>query len=254
MIPLKTEPTQPKMPPMSPINLIPLPQERPTPSAKTNISQSSPIAPSSPPPSPDSPPVNIPQTVPSKITKNAIPPSPSPTVLVTPPIVQSPTSPEPITPKLQNPPETPKPEIENPAQFAIRTQKALGEVTGKIGQQYGDRFAERSETIAASPELFFTQPELFYDKKGTPLSGFNGKPFQIEEETPEQAFKVFEANFKTSGFTILALENYGGGPLYEVKSKREGNPEKVAFYLNLLPIPNQSGTIVVIWTRRPSKE
>lgn len=253
MVPVEIEPKQPKVPPLQTISLIPLPQERNPPNSQISPNsqiQTPPTPIVSPPASPISQPSNLQESPPTE--SQEVRPSTSKVTPTTKPIDQKPIKQDPTPSETSNP--TPKPsEIESPEQFAMRTQTAFTQVTGRIGQQYGDRFAERSETIAASPELFFTQPKLFYDGQGKPLPGFDGKPFQIEKETPEQAFKVFETNFKTSGFTVLALENYGGGLLYEVKSKKEGNPEKVAFYINLLLIPDKSGTIVVIWSQRPQQ-
>jgi hypothetical protein len=247
VMPLKVEPTKPQTPPLATISLIPLPPEPKLPTSKTPPTS---IAPPLPIPQPtnlqESPPPEdrIPQPIPKD----------TPTVK---PIDQTPTKPSP-TQAESNPEKTttPIPEIQNiesPEQFTTRTQTALTQVTGKLGQQYGNRFSERSETIAASPELFFMKPELFYDTKGNPLPGFDRKPFQIEKETPEKVFNIFEASLQKAGFTVSPLENYGGGLLYEVKSKKEGNPEKIAFYLNLLLIPDKSGTIVVIWKQNPQK-
>ena len=266
MIPVEIKPTKPQVPPLQTISLIPSPPKFNPPTSQIQIPPTLIASPSiSSPPNSQQP--NSPQPNPSTLSESqkASPSTPKETRKETPtvkPIGQNSKKQEATkqTPAKQEPapstkvdPIPEKPEIENPEQFAARTQATLTQVTGQLRQQYGDRFAERSETIAASPELFFTQPELFYDNKGTPRSGFDGKPFQIEKETPEKAFKGFESNLQKSGFTVSALEKYGGGLLYEVRSKIEGNPEKVAFYLNLLLIPDQSGTIVVIWTQRPQQ-
>lgn len=241
MIPGKTELTQPQTRPLETIGLTLLPNEiKPS----NSQIQPTPIA------SPTSQTPNIQKSPPAE-TETA-----TPDTSAVEPIEQNPVNPSPTQAGLTSPKQTnpisETPEIESSEQFATRTQIALTQVTGQIGKRYGDRFAERSDTIAASPELFFTQPELFYDKKGMARSGLD-KTFQIEKETPESVFKAFEPNLQKAGFTVSPIETYAGGPLYEVKSKKEGSSERVAFYLNLLLIPDKSGTIVVIWKTRPQK-
>ena len=248
LIPTSSNPRPPQTPPLETISLIPLPKE---PKDPTSPTQTLPTPIASPPPSP----TNLQASPSPKIPK--IESSPDPSVVK--PIDQNPPQPSPTQPE-SIPPKTPKtaepipkiPETESPEQFATRTQTAFKQATGQIERQYGDRLSQRSDTIAVSPELFFTQPDLFYDKEGAPRSGLD-QAFQVEKDKPEQAFKVFEANLQNAGFIVSPVENYGGGLLYEVKSKKEGNPERVAFYLNLLLIPDKSGTIVVIWKTRPQK-
>jgi hypothetical protein len=250
MMPAKIEPNHPPTPPIQTITLIPLPPEPrpPTPQITPQIRpQQNPIVP--PPPSVDRSKQESPPN--ERVTSSNNQKTPAEIPLKQEPVKQGPVKQEPpITPDTI--PE--KISIETPEEFTTRTQMALTQVTGQLGKQYGDRFAERSETIAASPELFFMKPELFYDTKGNPLPGFDGKPFQIEKETPKQVFEAFDLNLQKAGFTISPLENYGGGLLYAVKSKKEGNPEKIAFYLNLLLMPDKSGTIVVTWQQRPQKQ
>ena len=117
---------------------------------------------------------------------------------------------------------------------------------GQVSRKYGDRASERSETVAVSPDLFLAQPQLFYTPDGKPRSGFDGKLLQVEQETPAQVFKSYESDLKQAGFQIVPLAGYGGGSLYEVK---QGT---IVYYLNLLPTPDQSGTLVVIWNIRPN--
>ena len=252
IVPVGIEPKQSKVPPLEAISVIPLSpnlkpqmsqtQVQPTPSTSPFISS---------PPNPPQP--NL--STPSKNEKATLS-NPKVTPLENPidqnskkqePIKQEPIVQELTPPKKENPVPK-KPEIENSEQFAAQTQKNLIRVTEQLGQQYGDRFSERSDTIAVSPEVFFTQPDLFYDKKGTPRSGLD-KTFQIEKEIPESVFKAFEPTLRKAEFTVSSIEPYGGGLLYEIK--KEGSPERVAFYLNLLLMPDKSGTIVVIWKQRP---
>ena len=258
MMPIRTEPTKPPIPPLQTISLIPLSPNLQPPTSPIPV-QPTPIASPSVSSRPNSPQPNLSISTSSeneklilstpKVTPTENPIDPNDTKQT--PTKQTPASQEP-TPSKKVDPVPEKPAIENPEQFVARTQAALTQVTGQLGQQYGDRFAERSTTIAVSPELFFTQPDLFYDKSGTPRSGLD-KAFQIEKEVPDQVFKAFEINLQKAGFTVLPVEDYGGGLLYEIKSKKEGSPERVAFYLNLLLIPDRSGTIVVIWKQRPQK-
>ena len=127
-------------------------------------------------------------------------------------------------------------------------QSAWQSSTNQTIQQYGDRASyPPSAFISVSPETYLEFPKLFYDEKGQPLLGFDGKLIQIEKETPKQVFQKYETNLKNSGFTLSSLPDYGGGLLYEIKQ------ESTVYYLNLLKTPGKDiTTIVVIWTTRPS--
>ena len=157
-----------------------------------------------------------------------------------PPIV--PTTPPPNTPT------SPTPTIPTPVPLSLeQIQSAWQSSTNQTRKQYADRVSDPSVFISVSPETYFESPQLFYDKKGEPLVGFDGKPIQIEKETPEQVFQNYDTNLKKAGFTISRLPDYGNGLLYKIKQ------ESTIYYLNILKTPGKGiTTIVVIWTVHPT--
>ncbi|MGG6270069.1 hypothetical protein ACQ4M3_32630 [Leptolyngbya sp. AN03gr2] len=106
------------------------------------------------------------------------------------------------------------------------------------------------------PEFYFEQPDLFYQKSATdpnsydiekPLAGFDGNFTLILEQTPEQVFTTFfQSKLDSTVFRVVSQPNYGGGLVYEI---RQGDFVR---YLNLIPTKDQTGTIVVIWNKRPN--
>ena len=110
------------------------------------------------------------------------------------------------------------------------------------------------ETID-QPELYLSNPSLFYSKFGTDKNGFLemeqksntiGTIRLIPNQLPEQVFNtVFAPTLKTSNFEINPQKEYGGGMVYEVK---QGT---FVTYLNLVPTSDRQSTIVVAWSSIP---
>lgn len=110
------------------------------------------------------------------------------------------------------------------------------------------------ETID-QPELYLSEPGLFYTKFGADKDGFLemeqksntiGTIRLIPNQLPEQVFNtVFAPTLKTSNFEINPQKKYGGGMVYEVK---QGN---FVTYLNLVPTSDRQSTIVVAWSSIP---
>ncbi|MBA2747675.1 MAG: hypothetical protein H0U45_02785, partial [Tatlockia sp.] len=94
------------------------------------------------------------------------------------------------------------------------------------------------ETID-QPELYLSEPGLFYTKFGADKDGFLEMEQKsntistirlIPNQLPEQVFNtIFAPTLKTSNFEINPQKKYGGGMVYEVK---QGN---FVTYLNLVP-------------------
>jgi hypothetical protein len=217
--PLPSKPPKPTEPRLVKITRLPSPTPRPT---------SAPSPTPVPTPSPTPTPLPSPTSSPSPVA------SPSPQVSPTP----SRSTPE------ATPSPSPKPSPPDPP-AAPQVQAALTTAIGQVTQNYGDRASDLSGIFAASPETFIEQPRKFYTPAGKPLPGFDGKTLQVDKATPAQVFSVYESALKGTGFLLTSLPDYGGGLLYEVK---QGT---VSYYLNLLPLTDKSGTLVVIWATRP---
>jgi hypothetical protein len=216
---------------------MPLPSEPPKPTAPRPLVKITRLP--SPPPSPT--------PTPSPAPTPSFTPTPSPSPTPAPSPIASP-SPQPSPPS-RSPPEVtpvPSPSPAPPDPLAApQIQAAFTTTIGQVAQQYGDRAADLSGIFATSPETFIEQPRKFYTPAGKPLPGFDGKTLQVDKANPAQVFSLYEAALKGAGFQVAPLPDYGGGLLYEVK---QGN---VSYYLNLLPLTDRSGTLVVIWALRP---
>jgi hypothetical protein len=117
--------------------------------------------------------------------------------------------------------------------------------------QQADR-ADNPETNAR-PEQF-AQPQMFYNVVSEAelqtgaipelRPGVDGSPTVALGQTPETFFQTLMAS-GLSAFKVTPKGQYGGGNLYEVKK------ENTTFYMSLVPVKGQSGTIVVTWLKSP---
>ncbi len=106
------------------------------------------------------------------------------------------------------------------------------------------------------PDLYLTDPSLFYAKFGAGKDGFYeveqksntvGTIRLIPNQLPEQVFRtIFAPTLKSGGFEVNLQGQYGGGKVYEVK---QGT---FITYLNLLPTADRKGTVVVSWSSVPN--
>lgn len=141
-------------------------------------------------------------------------------------------------------------EILNPANIndvakASPEEEAFIEILNKIEYETIDQ-----------PELYLSNPGLFYAKFGADKDGFLemeqksntiGTIRLIPNQLPEQVFDtVFAPTLKTSNFEINPQKEYGGGMVYEVK---QGD---FVTYLNLVPTSDRQSTIVVAWSSLPN--
>ncbi|MBD1857577.1 MULTISPECIES: hypothetical protein [Leptolyngbya] len=214
--------------------------------------------------------VKLPPT-PSSLPKALIQPAESPSPEPSPPPapVQSPIRDSPQTGN--SPPSSPN-AIAAPAQFSPRSTPSKPpspnnpspspKVTPKPQQAEAafDLTMQSLSKLKASsidvPEFYFEQPDLFYQKSATdpnsydiekPLAGFDGNFTLILEQTPEQVFTTFfQSKLDSTVFRVVPQPNYGGGLVYEIQ---QGDFVR---YLNLVPTKDQTGTIVVIWNKRPN--
>lgn len=89
----------------------------------------------------------------------------------------------------------------------------------------------------AYPEFFFTADR--------PRPEINGPSYRVSGTEPAQLADRLTSTLQTNGFQSSQIGEYGGGPVYEVGQK--------AFlgYVNLVPIRDGTGTIVVLWQSIP---
>jgi hypothetical protein len=228
MMPIPSDPRKAQLPKQAKIKITQLPTFASPPSLKLSPQPS---------PQPASSPPQVSFQTQSPAPIRSIPPSARPTPkpiskpksLSTPALKPTPTLT--LTPSLP----TPTPSTNTPTPTPP-SSSSFDEVLTQVDQQ--GAFADFD-----SPELYFARPESFYDKSGKPLSGFDGKFTYIEGTNPEDVYKKFFANSR--GFKVFSAEKYGGGLLYKVEQNISVR------YVNLLPVKDGSGTIVIVWSRLP---
>ncbi|MCU0548306.1 MAG: hypothetical protein MUC48_03060 [Leptolyngbya sp. Prado105] len=118
--------------------------------------------------------------------------------------------------------------------------------------QQADR-ADNPETNAR-PEQF-AQPQMFYNVVSEAelqtgaipelRPGIDGSPTLALGQPPEVFFQTLMASGLSGSFKVTPKGQYGGGNLYELKK------DSTTFYMSLVPVKGQPGTIVVTWLKSP---
>jgi hypothetical protein len=69
----------------------------------------------------------------------------------------------------------------------------------------------------------------------------------VKSKAPSQVYEELSASLSQSGYVPTPVaDGYGGGLLYKI------DKDKFTVYLNLVPIANGSGTVVVTWSTNPN--
>lgn len=101
----------------------------------------------------------------------------------------------------------------------------------------------------------FEQPQMFYNvvseaelQTGTIPElrpSIDGSPTLALGQAPEMFFQTMMASGLSGTFEVKPKGKYGGGNLYELKK------DSTTFYMNLVPVKGQTGTIIVTWLKAP---
>ncbi len=108
-----------------------------------------------------------------------------------------------------------------------------------------------------TPDQLTTPTDFFTSLGGADEKGFEVNPERNPEidslklvpgQTPQQVYdSSFKAALTQSSYqSTLDASGYSGGLLYEIK-KGTFKP----FYLNLVPVKGGSGTVVIVWLKKP---
>jgi hypothetical protein len=118
--------------------------------------------------------------------------------------------------------------------------------------QQADR-ADNPETNAR-PEQF-AQPQMFYSVVSEAelqtgvipelRPGIDGSPTLALGQAPDVFFQTLMTSGLSGTFEVKPQGQYGGGNLYQLKK------DSTTFYMSLVPVKGQTGTIVVTWLKSP---
>lgn len=98
--------------------------------------------------------------------------------------------------------------------------------------------------LASTPNATqFAQPNAFF-VGATPRPETGGR-LRLVAVPPPQLLSTLTVQLQTQGFALTEAGGYGGGLLYEVTQ------DAFTGYLNLVPSPDDTGTIVVLWSSLP---